>query len=184
VTAYEALVDRLQVRPGETVLIDGASGGVGNAAVQIAGVAGARVYGVSSARNHDFVRSLGAMDVFDYNQPGWSEAVRAAVPGGVDVLLDTVGGGSTLEAFRAVKDGGRAALIASVAPDDIEKRGIKAETFSVTTNTERLEALLRLVDEGKLRVELQEVYPLSDAATALAKVKEGHTRGKIVLKTS
>jgi NADPH:quinone reductase-like Zn-dependent oxidoreductase len=184
VTAYEALIDRMKIQPGETVLIDGASGGVGNAAVQIAVAAGARVYGVSSARNHQFVKDLGATEVFDYNQPGWSEAVRAAIPGGVDVLLDAVGGDSAVEAFKALKDGGRAALVASQAPDDIEERGIHAEMFAATTNRERLDALAKLVDEGKLRVEIQEASPLSDAREALEKVKTGHTRGKIVLKTS
>jgi NADPH2:quinone reductase len=102
----------------------------------------------------------------------------------VDVLLDAVGGDSATEAFKALKDGGRAALIASAAPDDVVQRGIQAETFSATTNRERLEAILKLVKDGKLRIEIQETLPLDEAASALAKVKEAHTRGKIVLRTA
>jgi NADPH:quinone reductase-like Zn-dependent oxidoreductase len=179
VTAYEGLIDRLSLHAGETVLVDGASGGVGSAAVQIAVAAGARVYGVASAQNHEFVKSLGALEVFDYNQADWSEAVRAAIPGGVDILFDAVGGDSAAEAIKAVKDGGRVSAVAHPLP--VGERGIVVEFFSATTNRARLESISKLVHDGKLRVEIQDAFPLASAREALQKVQGGHTRGKIVL---
>jgi len=184
-TAYEGLIDRVKLLAGESVLIDGASGGVGTAAVQIAVAAGARVYGVCSAANHDFVKSLGALAVFDYKRANWSEAVLRAVPGGVDVLFDAVGGDTAAEALKAVKDGGRAAMVAFPLPDNPDQgRGINVESFSATANRARLDALAKLVQDGALRMEIQEVMPLAEARAALEKVMTGHTRGKIVLKVS
>jgi NADPH:quinone reductase len=83
-TAYEGLVDRGRLRAGETVLITAAAGGVGSAAVQIAAAVGARPLDVASLDNHDYLRGLGASEVFDYHAADWVQQVRAAVPGGVD----------------------------------------------------------------------------------------------------
>src|ERR1700758_414394 len=91
-TAHEGLVDRGRLRAGETVLITAAAGGVGSAAVQIAAAVGARALGVASPDNHGYLRSLGASEVFNYHEADWAGQVRAAVPGGVDLLLDCAGG--------------------------------------------------------------------------------------------
>ena len=91
-TAYEGLMDRGRLQAGETVLITAAAGGVGSAAVQIAVALGARALGAASPGNHDYLRSLGASEVFDYHAADWAQQVRAAVPGGVDLLLDCSGG--------------------------------------------------------------------------------------------
>src|SRR5437660_625348 len=91
-TAHQGLVDRGRLQAGETVLITAAAGGVGSAAVQIAAAVGARPLGVASPANHDYLRSLGAREVFDYHAADWVRQVRAAVPGGVDLLLDGAGG--------------------------------------------------------------------------------------------
>ena len=91
-TAYEGLVDRGRLQAGETVLITAAAGGVGSAAVQIAVAQGARALGVASPANHEYLRGLGASEVFDYHAADWVQQVRAAVPGGVDMLLDCAGG--------------------------------------------------------------------------------------------
>ena len=181
-TAYEGLVDRLQVGPGDTVLVTAASGGVGSIAVQVAVAQGARVIGLASAANQDFVRGLGASDAFDYNQPGWAERVREAAGGGVDALFEGAGGPTGEEAMTALKDGGRAVSIAFPAPDyEAAGRGLTGEVFSAVATRERLEAVGRLADEGRLRVEIAEAMPLDRAADAAARSKAGHTRGKIVL---
>jgi len=179
-TAHEGLVDRGQLRAGETVLITAAAGGVGSAAVQIAAAIGARPLGVASPSNHDYLRSLGAAEVFDYHAADWVQQVRAAVPGGVDVLLDAVGGQTGDQAIGAVRDGGRAIFIVLPGPPAQLERGITGQAFAAHVDRQRLEALRLLVDAGTLRPQA-EVLPLDQARQALARVADRHTRGKIVL---
>jgi len=131
------------------VLITAAAGGVGSLAVQIAAAAGARPLGVASPANHGYLRGLGASELFDYHGADWVRQVRAAVPGGVDLLFDAAGGQTRDHALGAVRDGGRAIFIA-LPPVRLE-RGITGESFAANVDRNRLEALGRLVDSGKLR---------------------------------
>ncbi len=178
-TAYEGLVDRAGLKSGETVLITAASGGVGTAAVQIAVSVGARVFGVASAANHDYLLSLRASQVFDYNDPNWVKRVLATVPGGVDVLFDGAGGETRDQAVGVVREGGRGVFI--VGPPAQLERGIKAESFAADINNSRLEAVGRLVEAGKLHAVNEAVLPLEQVREAFERVAAGHTRGKIVL---
>jgi NADPH:quinone reductase-like Zn-dependent oxidoreductase len=180
-TAYEGLVDRGQLQAGETVLITAAAGGVGSVAVQIAAGRGARVLGVASSANHDYVRSLGADEVFDYHVADWAGQVRAAVPGGVDLLLDCSGGATRDQAIGAVRDGGRVLSIVLAGPEMALGRGITGEAFAARGGRPRLEALSRLVEAGVLHPQVEAVLPLDQARQALAQVAGGHTRGKVVL---
>jgi NADPH2:quinone reductase len=180
-TAYEGLDDRGRLQAGETVLITAAAGGVGSAAVQIAAAMGARPLGVASPPNHDYLRSLGASEVFDYHAADWVRQVRAAVPGGVDLLLDCAGGHTRDQAIGAVRDGGRAISIVFPGPPAQLERGITGQSFAAHVTRQRLEALRRLVDTGRLRPQVQAVLPLDQARQALAQVAGRHTRGKIVL---
>jgi NADPH2:quinone reductase len=182
-TAYEGLIDRGQLRAGETVLITAAAGGVGSTAVQIAVATGARALGVASRGNHDYLRSLGAGEVFDYHDADWAGQVRAVVPRGVDLLLDCAGGQTRDQAIGAVRDGGRAAFIVLQGPPAQLERGITGEPFAARVTRPRLEALNRLVDAGTLRPQVSEVLPLKQAREALARVAARHARGKIVLRT-
>jgi NADPH:quinone reductase len=108
--------------------------------------------------------------------------VRAAVPGGVDLLFDAAGGQTRDQALGAVRDDGRAVFIVlqSTAPEQLE-RGITAESFAANVDRDRLEALGRLVDNGKLRPQVDAVLPLTQAREALTQIAGRHTRGKIVL---
>ena len=180
-TAYEGLDDRGRLQAGETVLITAAAGGVGSAAVQIAAAMGARPLGVASPPNHDYLRSLGASEVFDYHAANWVRQVHAAIPGGVDLLLDCVGGHTRDQAVGAVRDGGRAVSIVFPGPPGQLERGITGESFAAHVTRQRLEALHRLVDTGRLRAQVRAVLPLDQARQALAQVAGRHTRGKIVL---
>jgi NADPH:quinone reductase-like Zn-dependent oxidoreductase len=180
-TAYEGLDDRGRLQAGETVLITAAAGGVGSAAVQIAAAMGARPLGVASPPNHDYLRSLGASEVFDYHAADWVRQVRAAVPGGIDLLLDCAGGHTRDQAIGAVRDGGRAISIVFPGPPAQLERGITGESFAAHVTQRRLEVLRRLVDTGRLRPQVQAVLPLDQARQALAQVAGRHTRGKIVL---
>jgi|ERR1022692_745654 NADPH:quinone reductase-like Zn-dependent oxidoreductase len=180
-TALEGLVERGRLQAGETVLITAAAGGVGSAAVQIAAAMGARPLAVASPGNHDYLRSLDASDVFDYHAADWAQQVRAAVPGGVDLLLDCSGGQTRDQAIGAVRDGGRVISIILQGPPAQLERGITGESFAAHVNRQRLEALRRLVDAGRLRPQVEAVLPLDEAREALARVAGRHTRGKIVM---
>jgi len=181
-TAYEGLIDRGRLQAGETVLITAAAGGVGSAAVQIAAAMGARALGVASRENHDYLRSLGASEVFDYHDADWGRQVRDTVPGGVDLLLDGAGGQTRDRAIGAVRDGGRAFFIVLQGPSAELERGISGEPFAARVTRPRLEALSRLVDGGALRPQVSAVLPLDRAREALAQVASGHVRGKIVVR--
>jgi NADPH:quinone reductase len=181
-TAHEGLLDRGRLEAGQVVLITAAAGGVGSCAVQIAAAVGARPLCAASPGNHDYLRRLGASEVFDYHAVGWAEQVRAAVPGGVDLLFDGAGGQTRAQAIGAVRDGGRAVSIVLGGPPAETERGITAESFAAHVDRRRLAALSRLVDEGGLRAQVDAVLPLEQAREALARVAGQHTRGKVVLR--
>jgi len=178
-TALDGLVYRGRLQPGETVLITAAAGGVGSAAVQVTAAVGARALGVASPRNHDYLRTLGASEAFDYHASDWVEQVREVVPGGVDVLFDAIGGQTRDEAIGAVRDGGRAIFLVG-APAQL-RRDVVGESLDAEVNRQRLEELGRLVDTGKLRAQVEAVLPFEQVHEALERVGGRHTRGKIVL---
>jgi NADPH:quinone reductase-like Zn-dependent oxidoreductase len=178
-TAWDGLVDRGRLQTGETVLITAAAGGVGSAAVQLAAAAGARPLGVASQRNRDYLRGLGASEVFDYHAGDWVQQVRAAVPGGVDVLFDAAGGQTRDQAVGAVREGGRAIFLAG-APAQL-RPGVVSESLDADITRQRLEAIGRLVEAGRLRPQVEAVLPFDQVREALERVAGRHTRGKIVL---
>ncbi|WP_281453067.1 NADP-dependent oxidoreductase [Paenarthrobacter nitroguajacolicus] len=171
-TAFQVL-RRLELAEGETVLIHGGSGGVGSLGIQIAKALGANVIATASEKNHDFLRSLGAEPVV-YGD-GLAERVRALRPEGVDVVADFVGGNlsTTLEVLT---ENGRHA---SIADSDVEEHG--GTWMWVNPVGAELQELADLVDAHKLKVEVAEIFPLTEAAAAFRLNMEGHTRGKIVV---
>jgi NADPH:quinone reductase-like Zn-dependent oxidoreductase len=181
-TAFQALHDSLHVEDGDTILIHGGSGGVGSFAVQLARVAGAHVITTGGSRNHDYLRELGAAEAIDYNEQDFADAVRESHPDGVDHVLDLVGG-DTLERSAAVlRERGRAAsVLLPQPPDAIAERGADYSYVFVRPDSEQLATLAELIDQGDIRVEVQEALPLAEAGRAHAQIESGHTRGKLVL---
>ena len=178
-TALDGLVGRGRLQTCETVLITGAAGGVGTAAVQLVAAMGARPLGVASQRNRDYLRGLGASEAFDYHADDWVQQVRAAVPGGVDVLFDAAGGQTRDQAVGAVREGGRAIFLVG-APAQLG-RGVVGESLDADITRQRLEAVGRLVEAGRLRPQVEAVLPFEQVREALERVAGRHTRGKIVL---
>jgi NADPH:quinone reductase len=178
-TALDGLVDWGRLQAGETVLITAAAGGVGSAAVQLAAAVGARPLGVASQRNRDYLRALGASEVFDYHVGDWVQQVRAAVPGGVDVLFDAAGGQTRDQAVGAVRAGGRAIFLVG-APAQLGP-GVVGESLDADITRQTLEAIGRLVEAGSLRPQVEAVLPFEQVREALERVAGRHTRGKIVL---
>ncbi len=171
----EQLLDAAQVGEGETVLVHAASGGVGSFAVQLAVLRGARVIGTASEANHEYVRGLGAEPV-SYGD-GLIDHVRAVAPDGVDAVIDLVGGDALGATPQLLRSGGR---VASVIEADTVKE-LRGTYVFVHPDAAMLTRLLQLVADGSLKVEIAQTFPLERAGDALAAVKDGHTRGKVVI---
>lgn len=178
-TGYEGLIDRGKLQRGETVLITAASGAVGTAAVQIAVAVGARVLALASAVNHDYVRNFGASDVFDYHDADWTERVRSLAPDGIDVLFDGTANEVRDRAADLIKQGGRGVFITGPPPE--LRPDIQAHVFSADINRDRLEAISRLVEQGKLKAHISAEVPLNEAREAMERVSRGRTGGRVVL---
>jgi NADPH2:quinone reductase len=182
-TAYQALFFGAGLTAGETVLVYGASGGVGGFAVQIAVATGAEVIAVAREEHREYVLGLGAYEVIDYTERDVVEAVREFKPDGVDVVLDVIGGETLARAVDAVRDEGRIVSIAQPPTDErFRQRRIQPAYVFVRPDGEELEELAELVEGGQLVVHLHEVVPLEEAARAHELLEQGHVRGKVVLR--
>lgn len=181
-TARQALLDTAGLHQGETVLVHAAAGGVGSFAVQIAACVGARAIGTASEEKHGYLRELGAAETVDYSREDFVAATREVAPGGVDVVLDTLGGETLRRSLDALRDGGRLVSIAEPpAGEEFAGRGIESRYVFVRPDGGALEALGAMADEERLHVHLEETYPLSEAAAAMDRLQAGRVRGKLAL---
>jgi len=184
-TAHTVIVERLALRPEESILIHGAGGGVGTFAVQIAAATGARVVAAASARHHSLLRGLGAELCLDYEVVDVAAAAREQLGQEVDAIADLVGGAVLAGSLEVLREGGRAATI--IAPEgDLEPAIDRNHTLHGVLldagNHATLEAVRELVVAGELRPIVSSVYPLEDVAQAHAELERGHVQGKIVLR--
>ena len=170
-TADQAL-DALAVRPGETVLVNGAGGVTGGVLVRLAAHRGARV--IATAGRDERPRALGAAYVLDYHQPDWPERVRAM--GGADAAVNAARSGSA-DAVRAVRDGGRLATITGDLPP--AERGIALSDIVVVPDGARLARLVPLLAAGVITVGPS--FPLAEAAAAMARLQQGTHGAAVVL---
>ena len=173
-TAQRALED-LRVGDGTVLLVEGASGGVGSAAVQLARGLGVTVIGTCSERNADYVRSLGAHHT-TYG-PGIRDRVAALGLGRVTAVLDTAGSGSLAELVGLVDDPAQVVSVADFDAPELGARAVRNEPRAIGA----LETVARLSTEGRYRVEVERVVPLEDAAAAHRLSETGHVRGKVVI---
>lgn len=179
-TAWQALTDTANLQAGQRVLIHAAAGGVGHLAVQIAKSLGAHVIGTASTAKHDFLRGLGADELIDYKQVDFTEAA-----GQVDVVLNTMGSDYDLRSLRVLRRGGTLVSIASLGNEDVDRQaaelGVSTGFMLVEPDYAGMKAIAALVTEGRLRVEIDTVFPLRDAAKAHELGETARTTGKIVL---
>jgi len=177
-TAWQAIVDKANVQSGQTILIHGASGGVGLFAIPIAKIRGAKVFATASTANQDFLKQLGADVAIDYKTQKFEEIAKD-----IDVVIDAVGGETLKRSYPIVKKGGMiVSLSDNVDQAELNKNGIRGTSLVVQNNGEELAQIGKLIDEGKIKVVVSETFSLADAGKAEAKADLGHTRGKIVLK--
>ncbi|EMD24376.1 NADP-dependent oxidoreductase [Amycolatopsis azurea] len=179
-TAWQGLVDLGGVTEGDRVLIHGGGGGVGHVAIQLAKAFGAHVIATASESKREFVEGFGADEVIDYTAVDFTEAVRD-----IDVVLDTIGGDTVERSLEVLRPGGH--LVTAVAEEDAEliaryeTAGKRFSGIAVDPDPVALRGLADLVDQGKLRVHVQETFPFERVADAHRLLDGGHLRGKLVL---
>ena len=163
---------------GQTVLVNGAAGGVGHIAVQLAKWKGARVVAVASGRHEAFVRDLGADEFIDYTKSSPEDLVRD-----VDLVLDTIGGPTTSRFLPIIKTGG---ALFPVFPgfadaDQANARGISVSMTQVRSNGTQLVELGRLLEDGTVRIGIDGIFPLKEASNSHERAAQGHIQGKLIL---
>jgi NADPH:quinone reductase-like Zn-dependent oxidoreductase len=177
-TAIDSVDNTLKLKRGETILIQGGAGGVASFAIQFAKHIGAHVITTTSAANIDYVKSLGADEVIDYNAQDFTKVVS-----GCDAVFDTVGGEVAQKSFAVLKPGGRAAFIASgmEAPKP-PRSDVTSLRPPVARARAPLERIAKLFLEGAIRPPEVKLYPLSEAAEAHRLSQSRHFRGKLIFK--
>lgn len=189
ITALQALRDKGKLQPGQNVLINGASGGVGTFAVQIAKAFGAHVTGVCSTRNVEMVRSIGADQVVDYTKEDFTRSGRR-----YDLIVDNVGNHSLFECRRALTPKGKYVLVGGkngrwIAPLDralgaaVSSRFVSQDMGMVMANLNKddLGVLRDLMQAGKVTPVIDRTYTLSQVSEAIRYLEGGHARGKVVI---
>ena len=174
-TALQAL-DHAHLQAGQIILIHGAGGAVGSAAVQLAKVRGAQVIASGSAASLDRLRSYGADQVFDYKATRFE-----SVAGNVDAVLDTIGGEVQQRSYAVLKPGGYLVAISQPpSPVEAQKRGVHALFFSTDSSIDTLQKLTPLIEAGQLKPHVAKTYPLSAASQAWQDIATSHIDGKVV----
>ena len=179
ITAWQALFRQAQVTQGQQVLVHGAAGGVGHVAVQLAKLAGARVVATASARNHAFLASLGVDQTIDYT----SQPIERSAAG-LDVVLEPRGGADFHALAGSLRPGGIIVTLKGEQPDYRQRLaalGVRAGYVYVSPDREALTDIARHLGSGELKIYIDRVLPLDQAAVAHATGERGHVRGKLVL---
>ncbi|HBR15530.1 MAG TPA: NADP-dependent oxidoreductase [Candidatus Omnitrophica bacterium] len=183
-TAYQALFDAAGLQKGETVLIVGASGGVGSFAVQLAKNAEAEVTAVAGAEHQAYLKQLGADHTLDYQREDFRQGLKALHPQGVDLAFACAGGESLIKAYDCVRPGGRLATIVEKGDEALARqKGIHLLYVFVEPNAAQLDILRTHLEYGRLKVHVSRVFEWTQITQAHQHIESGHTRGKIVLKT-
>jgi len=184
--ALRGIREKGQVRPGQKVLINGAGGGTGTFAIQLAKLAGAEVTGVDNAEKLDFMRSLGADHVIDYTKQDFTKNGQQ-----YDLILDVIASRSIFAYKRALKPNGNyfmaggsvATMFQSLLLGPLIRRitSKNIKLLVVQTDSKDLVYITELIESGKVKLVIDKRYPLSETAEALRYLGEGHARGKIVI---
>jgi len=177
VSAYQALVDHMNLQAGQKILIHGGAGGIGSLAIQIAKDIGAYVATTASPDDAEFVKELGADEVIDYTSQDFSQIIKD-----YDAVFDTVGGETNEKSYGVLKPGG--SLVSMLVPPNdklVKQRQINYTQQSSKATQERLVAVAEMAAAGKLKVNIDKVFSLDEAPVALEHLKTGHPKGKVVV---
>lgn len=181
-TAYQAMFDAGNLENGQTVLILGASGGVGTLAIQLAKSVGARVIGVASEKNHEYMKKLGADHTIDYSDSHVGEKVEKLASNGVDLIFHCSRGDSLSQCMETgvLVEDGKVVSITKSKPED--NWSVSFQYVFVEPNSSQLAHLAELADEGKLKIPSTKTYSLDETKQALKDVETLHSRGKLIIK--
>jgi NADPH:quinone reductase-like Zn-dependent oxidoreductase len=182
VTAYQA-IEALRLDAGQSVLVNGASGGVGQSAVQFAADTGARVIATGPTDLADHLRDLGAAEVVDFTRGPTAEQVLEAHPEGIDAILDVVSTPGQADALVDLLRPGGVVISTNGAldPEALAARELRGINFFSDATPEALAAIAELASSGRLRVTIDAEVPLEEAPAAVARARDGHARGKTVI---
>ena len=178
-TAYQCLYSAGNLQEGQTVLILGASGGVGSIGIQLVKAKGARVIGVASEKNHAYMKKLGADETIDYKGVHIGEAVKKMIPEGVDLIFDCASGETLNQSISVLKPSGK--LVSILNRGEGLDKSINFQYVFVEPNATQLAHLCELAEEGKLKVHVSQQYHLENAVEAFKQIETHHTTGKIVI---
>jgi len=182
ITALMGLDDTLGLKRGESVMIFGASGGIGHLAVQLAKRMGARVFAVASGDDGAaLAQRLGADAVVDGHKDGLLDAARKFAPGGIDAALVTAGGKQTDAALMAVRDGGRIAFPSGVEPEPKARPGVSITRYDGMPTRQTIQKLNSLIEAGPFEVHVAQTFALNQAAEA-ERALDQHYLGKLALR--
>jgi NADPH:quinone reductase len=182
-TALQGIDDALHVKKSESVLVHGASGGVGTLAIQFAKLRGARVLATGSGlEGVELVREMGADMAIDGKHEDVEDAIRAFAPDGVDAILALAGGDALERALSRLRRDGRLAYPNGVDPEPKKRRGVKIISYDGKPGVREFARLNRAVEAAKLAVPIAEAFELVDAAEAHQRLAGRHVIGKIVLR--
>ena len=181
-TALQGIDNALGLKKGETVIIHGASGGVGTLAVQFARLRGAKVFATASGKDGvELVREMGAHNVVDGKRVDIDDQARRFASDGVDAVLAFAGGDALEKCLNALRSGGRVAHPNGIDPAPRKRRGMKLIRYDAISGVREFDRLNAAVQAARLRVPIAECYPLPRASKAHQRLAEGHVVGKIIL---
>ncbi|TPG65888.1 NADP-dependent oxidoreductase [Hymenobacter nivis] len=180
-TAYQSVITAGQLKASETVLILGASGGVGGTAIQLAKNVGATVIAVASAGSAAHMKELGADFTIDYKAGPVGEAVKKVAPDGVDLLFDAVSGDTLTQSLGALKPNGRLISVLNDGKALNLGPGVRFQHVMAQPSVPDLDHLRDLADAGKLQVPVAQTFALADVKKAFEQIETKHTTGKVVI---
>lgn len=184
-TAWQALFDAADLKSGQSILIHAGAGGVGSLAIEFARVANAKIFTTASEAKHAYVKELGADIAIDYTKEDFVKKVKELEPEGVDVILDCVGYDTLEKCYDLVKPGGHLVSIVNHVDEPLcKQKGIHGHFVFVRPDGMQLKRIADLIDSGEVKAPNIVEMNLNDYEKALKENKEGHTKGKIVLKVA
>lgn len=179
-SAYQALVETINLQAGQKILIHGGAGGIGSFAIQLAKHLGAYVATTAATEDIGFVKELGADEAIDYASQKFEETLHD-----FDAVFDTVGGEATDKSYAVLKTGGQLVSMAGMPNAELAaQHDIKASAQQTRVTTERLQKVAELTDQGVLKPAVDKIFSLEDTAKAVEYMRRGHHRGKVVIKTT